>query len=76
MYGQKLIRTPYQTRNMDTDMAGAFEGQTALHLAIINNDMEMIKFLVNMGADVRARTIGNFFASGESRTRVLPVPSR
>ena len=49
---------------MDTDKVGLFEGQTALHLAIINNDMEMMKFLIGQGADVRARAIGRFFAFG------------
>jgi hypothetical protein len=35
-YGKRLIQTPYQTRLRDTDEVGFFEGQTALHLAIVN----------------------------------------
>lgn len=63
-FGPKLVRTPYQVRLRDTDTVGLFEGQTALHLAVINNDMDMLKFLINMGADTRARAIGRFFAFG------------
>lgn len=63
-YGSRLVKTPYQSRVKDTDDVGQFEGQTALHLAIVNNDIEMAKYLIGLGADVRARAIGTFFKYG------------
>lgn len=51
-----------------------FQGETVLHLAIVNEDPAMVKFLLDKGADVEARVCGNFFTPDdqrESRTDVL-----
>lgn len=43
-------------------------------MAVVNEDPSMVKFLLNYGADVNARCIGNFFCADdqkESRTDVL-----
>ena len=36
-------------------------GESGLHLAIVNNDKEMVKRLVTCGADVNQRASGRFF---------------
>ncbi|CAG5117325.1 unnamed protein product [Candidula unifasciata] len=51
-----------------------YYGETVLHLAIVNEDPAMVKFLLDKGADVEARVCGNFFTPDdqrESRTDVL-----
>lgn len=60
-YGKTLVNTPYQERTALHDDPGLYEGQTALHIAIVNRDMDMVRFLVSNGADVRARAWGTTF---------------
>lgn len=44
------------------DPPGTYEGQTALHIAIVNKDMDMVKFLVQVGAGcVAVRGASNSF---------------
>lgn len=38
-----------QERRSLHDPPGTYEGQTALHIAIVNRDMDMVKFLVQVG---------------------------
>ena len=38
-----------------------FPGETALHIAIVYGDFDMVKFLVGKGADVGQRATGRFF---------------
>ncbi|CAG9466553.1 unnamed protein product [Pedinophyceae sp. YPF-701] len=64
LYGTELINCPYQERTRYTDPPGLYEGETALHIAIVNRDFDMVKYLVQNGADVRARAFGKFFARG------------
>ncbi|PNH09877.1 Transient receptor potential cation channel subfamily V member 6 [Tetrabaena socialis] len=66
LYGKTLVNTPYQERKTETDPAGLYEGETALHIAIVNHDFDMVKFLVQNGADVRARAYGSFFQPGSA----------
>jgi hypothetical protein len=37
-----------QERRSIHDPPGTYEGQTALHIAIVNRDMDMVKFLVQV----------------------------
>ncbi|CAG2176264.1 unnamed protein product [Oppiella nova] len=51
-----------------------YYGEGALHMAVVNEDLSMVKYLLNNGADVRARAIGKFFCvddQKESREGVL-----
>ena len=64
LYGTDLVNTPYQERKAVSDPPGLYEGETALHIAIVNHDLAMVKFLVAHGADVRARAYGGFFDIG------------
>ncbi|GAX79471.1 hypothetical protein CEUSTIGMA_g6912.t1 [Chlamydomonas eustigma] len=61
LYGKQLVNTPYQERSFSADTPGQYEGETALHIAIVNRDFDMVKFLIQNGADVRARAYGAFF---------------
>ncbi|GBF97002.1 hypothetical protein Rsub_09799 [Raphidocelis subcapitata] len=64
LYGPPLVNTPFQDRRLPHDPPSAYEGQTALHIAIVNKDIDMVKFLVAAGADIRARAWGPFFGPG------------
>ncbi|GFR48585.1 hypothetical protein Agub_g10488 [Astrephomene gubernaculifera] len=66
LYGKTLVNTPYQERKSEADPPGQYEGETALHIAIVNHDFDMVKFLVQNGADVRARAYGSFFQPGSA----------
>eukprot|EP00879_Flechtneria_rotunda_P024448 GHRR01025918.1.p1 GENE.GHRR01025918.1~~GHRR01025918.1.p1 ORF type:complete len:377 (+),score=86.35 GHRR01025918.1:244-1374(+) len=61
LYGSQLVNCPIQERNHLNDPPGTYEGQTALHIAIVNRDFDMVKFLVQHGANIRARAWGTFF---------------
>jgi hypothetical protein len=37
-----------QERKQQHDPPGTYEGQTALHIAIVNRDFDMVKFLVQV----------------------------
>lgn len=41
-----------------------FQGQTPLHIAIAERMPDMVRFLVDNGADVHARAMGTFFQEG------------
>ena len=36
-------------------------GESGLHLAVVNNDMDMVRMLVTRGANVNQRASGRFF---------------
>jgi hypothetical protein len=40
---------------------GLYEGETILHMAIINGDVKYVQYLLEHGADVNARAVGVFF---------------
>lgn len=42
-------------------------GETALHLAIVNEDPYMVQFLLNCGADVNERACGRFFMPDDQK---------
>ena len=42
-------------------MFSLFPGESALHLAIVYGDFDMVKLLVEAGADVNQRATGRFF---------------
>jgi len=47
-----------QERRAAHDTPGTYEGQTALHIAIVNRDFDMVKFLVQVGESVWTRVGG------------------
>ena len=59
-FGPRLVRLPYQ-RTSPAAAPSLYEGQTALHVAIVHKDLRLVVFLVERGADVRARCYGPFF---------------
>lgn len=43
LYGKTLVNTPYQERKAESDSPGQYEGETALHIAIVNHDFDMVR---------------------------------
>lgn len=42
-------------------------GESVLHVAIVNEDPSMVKFLLDSGADFHERCIGNFMCSEDQK---------
>ncbi|XP_035828047.1 transient receptor potential cation channel subfamily V member 5 isoform X2 [Aplysia californica] len=55
--------------NMINDIYSGEEyyGETVLHIAIVNEDPAMVKFLLDKGADVQSRASGNFFTPDDQK---------
>ena len=61
-FGEKLVNTPYQKREYAADdNCSLYEGEVPLHISIVNSDVEMVKFLLEHGANMHARAWGEFF---------------
>ena len=46
-----------------------YKGQTALHMAVVNEDPYMLNFLLSWGADVNQRACGRFFIPDDQKDR-------
>ena len=44
-----------------------FSGENVLHIAIVNEDPAMVKFLLDSGADVHERCFGNFMCPEDQK---------
>ncbi|XP_037076817.1 transient receptor potential cation channel subfamily V member 5-like [Pollicipes pollicipes] len=58
----------------DIYMADEYYGENVLHIAIVNEDPAMVKYMLNYGVDVHERCFGNFMCPEDqksSRTDVL-----
>lgn len=49
------------------DQFHRLSGESALHIAIVNEDPSMVKFLLDSGADVHERCIGNFMCPEDQK---------
>ena len=63
-FGAPLVNAPYQQRRRVTDPPGLYEGETALHIAIVHRDAELVEFLLKHGARLDVHAVGTFFAPG------------
>ena len=52
----------------DYSIASVRPGESALHVAIVHGDTEMVKFLVEKEADVNQRATGRFFMPEDQKT--------
>ena len=52
----------------DFHVSEAFYGESALHIAIINEDLQMVKLLVSYGADLHQRCSGRFFCPDDQKS--------
>ena len=43
-------------------------GENVLHIAIVNEDPAMVKFLLDKGVDYKERACGNFFSAEDQKT--------
>ncbi|XP_043801795.1 transient receptor potential cation channel subfamily V member 5 isoform X2 [Apis laboriosa] len=51
----------------DVYISDEYYGESALHIAIVNEDPSMVKFLLDSGADVHERCIGNFMCPEDQK---------
>ena len=49
------------------------KGETALHLAIVYGDQDLVKLLVENGADVNQRATGRFFLPEDQKKKKVKV---
>lgn len=63
-FGPSLVNAPYQTRTRMTERPGLYEGEVALHIAIVHKDLELVQFMLKHGARLDTHTIGAFFGPG------------
>ncbi|XP_022322065.1 transient receptor potential cation channel subfamily V member 5-like isoform X5 [Crassostrea virginica] len=52
----------------DIYLADEYFGESILHIAIVNEDPAMVKFLLDNGADVHERACGNFFCPDDQKS--------
>ena len=45
-----------------------FLGENLLHMAIVNEDPAMVKYLLDNGADYHQRAVGNFFTADDQKS--------
>lgn len=45
-----------------------YYGETVLHMAIVNEDLPMVKFMLDSGADYHMRSIGSFFSPEDQKS--------
>jgi transient receptor potential cation channel subfamily V protein 5 len=45
-------------------------GQSALHMAIVNEDMMTVKYLLKLGANIHQRCVGRFFLPDDQKNRI------
>ncbi|XP_034187627.1 transient receptor potential cation channel subfamily V member nanchung [Osmia lignaria lignaria] len=51
----------------DVYISDEYYGENALHIAIVNEDPALVKFLLDSGADVHERCIGNFMSPEDQK---------
>jgi ankyrin repeat protein len=59
--GNRVIIERYLGSGWDVNAQGEKYGRTALHLAAMNGHLEIVKLLLEHGADVNAKTEGGFY---------------
>ena len=64
--GRRLVRIFPKLVN-DVYASDEYYGEGALHMAVVNEDPSMVKFLLNNGADVHERATGNFFCADDQK---------
>ncbi|CAI4222328.1 unnamed protein product [Auanema sp. JU1783] len=52
----------------DFYISDEYYGETVLHMAIETEDAEILRFILNCGADVNARCTGNFFTCDDQKS--------
>ncbi|GMS95405.1 hypothetical protein PENTCL1PPCAC_17580, partial [Pristionchus entomophagus] len=67
LLSERLIHIFPNTIN-DIYINDEYYGETALHMGIVSEDPEMVRFLLKCGADVIARCSGNFFTCDDQKS--------
>ncbi|XP_020623701.1 uncharacterized protein LOC110061212 [Orbicella faveolata] len=63
----KIIIKKYPPLVNDIYIGDEFYGESALHMAIVNENQEMVHFLCKHGADIHERAYGAFFCPEDQR---------
>jgi ankyrin repeat protein len=63
-----LLLCAYPGLALDVCLGDESFGETTLHLAIINDDVDLVYALLELGADVHARATGRFFQPDDQQT--------
>lgn len=67
---RRLIRLFPKLVN-DIYISDEYYGESSLHIAVVNEDPSMVKFLLDNGAYVQERAIGNFFCADDQKKNRL-----
>ncbi|XP_031553642.1 transient receptor potential cation channel subfamily V member 6-like isoform X2 [Actinia tenebrosa] len=65
-----VLLEEYPAMALDKYEGGDYFGETSLHIAIVNGDLESVKLLVKCGSDLKARATGKFFLPEDSKTKI------
>lgn len=52
-----------------------YYGETALHMGIVNEDAEVVRFLLKQGASLDVRCTGNFFTCDDQKSSRVDAPT-
>ncbi|XP_053981188.1 transient receptor potential cation channel subfamily V member 5 [Hylaeus volcanicus] len=63
---KRLLRF-YPNLINDVYISDEYYGENALHIAIVNEDPSLVKFLLDSGADVHERCVGNFMCPEDQK---------
>ncbi|XP_050405682.1 transient receptor potential cation channel subfamily V member 6 [Patella vulgata] len=70
----KRLLDIYPSLVKDIYNSGEYYGENVLHMAIANEDSEMVKFVLDKGADCRARACGRFFFPKDQKKSLTDDP--
>ena len=64
-FGADLVNADYTTVAQPGDIPSLYEGEAAVHIAIVNRKPEMLSKLIHAGAFLHSRARGQFFQGGK-----------
>ncbi len=69
----KRLVKHYPNMINDIFISDEYYGQTALHLAIVNEDLYMVRYLLHNGANIHERNCGRFFCTDDQKCKRKPT---
>ena len=66
----KKILNAYPKTVNDICLSDDYYGQSVLHMAIVNEDVTMVKLLISVGADLHQRCIGRLFLPDDQKDHI------
>jgi ankyrin repeat protein len=65
----KRLLAKFPTLIYDFFIGDDYYGQNVLHMAIVNEDPYMVRYLLSLGADLHARCTGKFFCADDQKEK-------